>query len=77
MKTIHYNPSLIEIEFAKIVADLKEEMQKKSAVNTIVDIVNNSTKDNPNLILKLQDKDGDKHELIIQFIQRPDDQVAK
>jgi hypothetical protein len=77
MKTIHYNPSLIEIEFAKIVADLREEMQKKSAVNTIVDIVNNSTKDNPNLVLKLQDKDGDKHELIIQFIQRPDDQVGK
>jgi hypothetical protein len=77
MKTIHYNPSLIEIEFAKIIADLREEIQKKSAVNTIVDIINNSTKDNPNLVLKLEDKEGDKHELIIQFIQRPDEQVAK
>jgi hypothetical protein len=77
MKTIHYNPSLLEIEFAKIIADLREEIQKKSAVNTIVDIINNSTKDNPNLVLKLEDKDGDKHELIIQFIQRPDEQVAK
>ena len=77
MKTIHYNPSLLEIEFAKIIADLREEIQKKSAVNTIVDITNNSTKDNPNLVLKLEDKDGDKHELIIQFIQRPDEQVAK
>ena len=77
MKTIHYNPSLIEIEFAKIIADLREEIQKKSAVNTIVDIVNNSTTDNPNLILKLQDKDGDTHELVIQFIQRQDDKAGK
>jgi hypothetical protein len=77
MKTIHYNPSLIEIEFAKIIADLREEIQKKSAVNTIVDIVNNTTTDNPNLVFKLQDKDGDTHELVIQFIQRPDDKVGK
>ena len=72
MKTIHYNPSLIEIEFAKIIADLREEIQKKSTVNTIADIENNSTKDNPNLVFKLVDTDGDKHELIIQFIQRID-----
>ena len=72
MKTIHYNPSLIEIEFAKIIADLREEIQKKSAINTIEEIENNSNKDNPNLVFKLVDKDGDKHELIIQFIQRMD-----
>ena len=72
MKTIHYNPSLIEIEFAKIIADLREEIQKKSAINTIEEIENNSSKDNPNLVFKLIDKDGDKHELIIQFIQRMD-----
>ncbi len=72
MKTIHYNPSLIEIEFAKIIADLREEIQKKSAINTIEEIENNSSKDNPNLVFKLVDKDGDKHELIIQFIQRID-----
>jgi hypothetical protein len=72
MKTIHYNPSLIEIEFAKIIADLREEIQKKSAINTIEEIENNSNKDNPNLVFKLVDRDGDKHELIIQFIQRID-----
>ena len=72
MKTIHYNPSLIEIEFAKIIADLREEIQKKSAINTIEEIENNSSKDNPNLVFKLVDRDGDKHELIIQFIQRID-----
>ncbi len=72
MKTVHYNPSLIEIEFAKIFADLQDEIQKKSAFNTIVDIELNNLKDNPSLIIKLEDKDGDKHELIVQFIQRPD-----
>ncbi|QHT71546.1 hypothetical protein GXP67_35230 [Rhodocytophaga rosea] len=73
MKTIHYNPSLIEVEFAKIIADLKEEIQKKSAFNTIEEIENNSTKDNPHLVFNLIDTDGDRHELIVQFIQRMDE----
>ena len=73
MKTIHYNPSLIEVEFAKIIANLREEIQQKSAFHTIVDIEINRTRDNPTLVLKLEDKDGDKHQLIIQFIQRADE----
>jgi hypothetical protein len=73
MKTIHYNPSLIELEFAKIIADLREEIQQKSTFNTILDIEINNTRDNPNLVFKLEDKDGDKHQLIVQFIQRADE----
>lgn len=73
MKTVHYNPSLIEVEFAKIIADLRDEIQKKSAFNTIVDMKINLTLDNPTLVLSLVDNDGDKHELIIRFIQRLDE----
>lgn len=73
MKTVHYNPSLIEVEFAKIVAGLREEIQQKSAVHTITDVELNTTIDNPRVIFTLQDKDGDTHELIVQFIQRIDE----
>lgn len=75
MKTVHYNPSLIEVEFAKIISDLKDEIQKHSAINTIEEIENNSTRDNPHLVFKLIDTDGDRHELIVQFIQRMDESV--
>jgi hypothetical protein len=72
MKTTHYNPSQIEVEFAKIIADLQEEIQKRSPGFTIEKIKNNSKMDNPNLIFSLLDTDGDKHELMVQFIQRAD-----
>jgi hypothetical protein len=73
MKTIHYNPSLIEVEFAKIIADLREEIQQRSAEHTITDLKVHTTQDNPTVVLTLKDHDGDKHELILRFIQRVDD----
>ncbi len=72
MKTTHYNPSTIEVEFAKIIADLKDTIQEKAPHYQIAGVQNNSRIDNPHLVFTLVDGDGDRHELLIQFIQRAD-----
>ncbi len=72
MKTNQYNPSPIEVEFAKIIADLRETIQEKAPHYQIKEVSNNSRLDNPQVIFTLVDQDGDKHELLINFIQRAD-----
>lgn len=72
MKTTQYNPSPIEVEFAKIIAELKDTIQEKVPHYRIAEVNNNSRLDNPQVIFKLVDQDGDKHELLINFIQRAD-----
>jgi hypothetical protein len=73
MKTKSYNPSTIELEFANAVKELQVEIQKKLTSNRITEVQNNSNADNPTLVFKLEDKDGDRHELVLQFIQRLDE----
>lgn len=72
MKTQSYNPSAIEVEFAKAIAELSKEIQEKVKSNNILSIENRSSEDNPLLVFKMADKDGDKHELVVKFIQRMD-----
>lgn len=72
MKTSSFNPSPIELEFAQAIKDLQEEIQKKIS-SKITDIQKNLNADNPTLVFKLEDNDGDKHEVVIKFIQRLED----
>ena len=72
MKTKLYNPSSLEIEFAKTLLELKDKIGEKLSSNidcVIVDI----NKDNPDLLFELTDEDGDRHEVIIKIIQRADE----
>ncbi|MBX9853374.1 MAG: hypothetical protein K2X86_16635 [Cytophagaceae bacterium] len=73
MKTSVYNPSHIELEFAQVIQQLQEEIQKKLKTIAIVSIEKNLNEDNPRLIFKTEDRDGDQHELVIKFIQRSED----
>lgn len=73
MKTVFYNPSTLEVEFANVIANLKEEIQKQLSDYTITKVDNNVKLDNPRLIFTLQDPDGDQHQVMIQLIQRIDD----
>jgi hypothetical protein len=72
MKTTNYNPSTIEVEFARIISDLKDTIQEKAPQYQIIQVKNNSRLDNPHLVFTLVDGDGDRHELLMQFIQRAD-----
>lgn len=72
MKTTNYNPSPIEVEFAKVISELKDVIQEKAPQYQITEVVNNSRLDNPQVIFTLVDQDGDKHELLMKFIQRAD-----
>jgi hypothetical protein len=72
MITKIYNPSPLETKLAKIIFNLKDEINSQIEDSTIESIEVNGDQDNPDLLLKLQDSDGDKHELVIKIIQRPD-----
>jgi hypothetical protein len=73
MKTVFYNPSKIEIDFCKIINNLQSEIQQKLENDMIISEVEYCRDDNPCLIYHILDKDGDKHELVVQFIQRIED----
>ena len=75
MITDKYNPSKIELEFAKSIKSLSKEISRSLSENKVVDIKFNEDQDNPDLIFRLEDTDGDKHEIVIRLIQRADDLV--
>ena len=72
MITTIYNPSEIETELAEILASFKDQIENKLTSNSIKNISVRVNQDNPDLVLFLQDNDGDDHEVVIKIIQRPD-----
>ena len=72
MKTISYNPSSLELEFAEAILKLRDEISENINSNRILEIKKNGEADNPSLIFFLEDHDGDKHEVVMKVIQRPD-----
>lgn len=71
MKTVIYNPSTLEVSLATILFDLKEEISQRLPDGfQIVDLKKRDHLDNPDLLFKIQDADGDVHELIVRTIQR-------
>lgn len=72
MKTEHYNPSQIEVEMAYALTELKDQLENFLTHNRVKSIENHIKEDNPMLLIQLEDKDGDPHEVVIKIIQRPD-----
>lgn len=70
-----YNPSKLEVEFADIIEELKDQIEAKLNGNKIVALDKNSNVDNPLVRITLEDKEGDKHMLILKIIQKPDSMV--
>lgn len=77
MKTKKYNPSKLELDFAKALTSLKSQINDFIEGNEIVKVNTNSDIDNPDLLFKLKDIDGDKHEVVVKIIQRADHIVNK
>ena len=76
MKTSNYNPSPLEVRFATILKDMKDELNHQLDGFEIYRIENNINEDNPTVQFHLADKDGDRHQIILKVIQRPDEGVA-
>lgn len=72
MKTVSYNPSPLEVDFANSLMILQSEIEKHLQDNKIIRTEPNLAKDNPTVKFVLQDKDGDYHELVIRVVQIPD-----
>ena len=75
MKTEFYNPSKLEIDLAKAITALKPQLAAQLPDMEILHIQPFFSSDNPYLLLKMQDADGDGHEVVLQLIQRPDSLV--
>ncbi len=72
MKTESYNPSPPEVELAKAIVSIKEELNNGLSFHTIIDINADLNHDNPRVHITTKDNDGDNHEFVIKVIQRPD-----
>ena len=73
MRTTYYNPSRLEVDFAKAIEDLAPQLETRLGEGErVVDILAEHDADNPMVTYKLKDKEGDIHEVVVQIIQRPD-----
>jgi len=72
MRTEHYNPSQLELEFSNGLTELKEQLENFLIHNKIVKVENRIKNDSPMLVFYLVDEDGDEHEMVLKVIQRPD-----
>ncbi len=72
MITSSYNPSKLELEIGEVIQSLQSEINDRLKDNTVESITIDKNKDNPNILIKLVDADGDKHELVLKLIQRSD-----
>lgn len=72
MKTLHYNPSTLEVNFAKAFYELSPHLETRLDQAQVVAIQADNDMDNPQLTFRLKDSEGDLHEIIVQIIQRPD-----
>ncbi|WP_018478115.1 hypothetical protein [Pontibacter roseus] len=76
MKTKNYNPSTLEVSFAKAFKELAPQLEDRLASGKVVGITSILDTDNPMVIYKLKDEEDDLHEVVVQIIQRPDGLVG-
>lgn len=72
MRTTYYNPSKLEVKFAKALEDLTPTWKKLDEGERVIGIASDHEADNPMVTYKLEDNEGDLHEVVVQIIQRPD-----
>ena len=72
MKTIKYNPSTLEMDFANALVALHQDIGKFLQDNQITKINPELDKENPTITFHLMDKDGDRHEMVVRVYQVPD-----
>ncbi|WP_276499721.1 hypothetical protein [Pontibacter litorisediminis] len=61
------------MNFAKAVKDLTQQLEDKlDEGQRVINTESVHDTDNPMVIFKLEDKEGDLHEVVVQIIQRPD-----
>ena len=72
MKTEQYNPSSLELDMANALVILQDQIQKHLQDNRIVRINPEVEASNPVVTFHLEDKDGDKHEIVVRIFQVPD-----
>lgn len=74
MKTERYNPSPLEQELARAIEATKDTLSSHLS-GTIVSIDIELEADNPRLKLLIRDADGEQHTLVVQIIQRIDEET--
>lgn len=72
MITKDYNPSEHEVSFAQTIAGLGDVIAKKMAPLRLEHIEEDIHRDNPQVLFRFSDPDGDLHEIHCIIIQKAD-----
>ncbi len=72
MITTDYNPSPFEVELLKILKEKLDGSDWEFSGGQPKEVISNTEIDNPHIILKTVDSDGQEHHFTIQVIQKPD-----
>jgi hypothetical protein len=75
MKTRDYNPSIFEVQVANALVSLQSAFNEQLENCEITEFTKETQGDNPNVVMHLRDNDGDRHEVVIRIIQRPDGRI--
>ncbi len=75
MITTSYNPSKIEQDLAAALPKILDQLNGQLKDFSIDKMEEIGSRDNPHMKLDITDNDGDKHEVIIKIIQRPDERI--
>ena len=76
MITSDYNPSPLEVLMANILAEMKDEIGLRFSGHSIINAESDVDADNPTVVFHLEDHEGDRHQLVIKIIQKPDERSS-
>lgn len=74
MKTTQYNPSPLERSFAQAIAGLQRHIEEQLSGTKITGVHTELNVDNPLVHFRLEDAEGDSHEVVVRVIQRIDEE---
>jgi hypothetical protein len=72
MKTEHYNPSPLEVKFAKALHEVCGLIEERMDSIKIDKIECETQPDNPFVKFYIRDEDNDPHQIVFKIIQLPD-----
>ncbi|NEM97880.1 hypothetical protein [Pontibacter burrus] len=72
MRTENYNPSILEVDFARAFHEMSSQLSNHITGGKVVEVKSYPHLDNPQLTYRIKDEEGDLHEIVVQIIQRPD-----
>lgn len=76
MENESYNPSPLEVQMADAIEQLSDQLAEKLPEHKVLSIEKNIQLDNPQLLVRVENQQGKKNEVVIRIIQRVDHELG-